>query len=174
MAVIDIGSGAIDRNWYGTTGRTYIDVGNPANDTGTITSFEIWAYSNMSNVECATFLVVSGNNLSTRDSEAIGSVTAGSKQTFSGLSMDVATGDYLGFYHSAGLIERDTATGNGYWYASGDYIPCTNQAFSLVSTTTAISLYGEGATGAAGWSGEYSGVAVAEFDGVTPAEIDGV
>lgn len=143
MAAIDIGAAAIDRASY-TGSFTIIGKENPANDTGSITSVEIWAYSNLSNCEVATFFVVSGNNLSTRDYETIGSVTAGSKQTFSGLNMDVQTGDYLGIYYSAGNLETDTS-GSGDWYYAGDKIPCTNQAFTSENNIT-NSLYGTGAT----------------------------
>jgi hypothetical protein len=147
MSAIDIGAAAIDRATISGDGGTYVHKDNPANDTGSITSIEIWAYSNLSNCEVATFYVVSGNNLSTRDSETIGSVTAGSKQTFSGLSMDVQTGDYIGIYWTNNAsLERDDSGGAGYWYEGGDQIPCTNKLFSTVNTVRAQSLYGIGAT----------------------------
>jgi hypothetical protein len=144
MAAIDVGPGAIDRGSY-TTGNTIVEGTNPANDTGSITSVEIWAESALSDCEVAIFYVVSGNNLSTRDTETIGSVTGGSKQTFSGLNMDVQTGDYIGICFSAGNLERELSGGTGYWYVAGDYIPCTNQAFTW-GVTRIISLYGTGAT----------------------------
>ena len=95
-------------------------------------------------IDCkvATFYVVSGNNLSTRDTETIGTVTAGSKQTFSGLNLDVVAGDYIGIYYSDGYIERDD-TGADYWIIFEDRIPCTNITFTL-NTEKEISLYGTG------------------------------
>lgn len=163
MALIDIGAAAIDRGSYSYTNYTIVGKENPANDTGTIIIVEIWAASNLSNCEVATFENLFGNYLSTRDTETIGSVTSGSKQTFSGLDMDVQTGDYLGVYFSSGEIEEDTS-GDGFWRASGDSIPCTGEEFaSLINRT--ISLYGT--SEAAGWSGKVSGV-------TNPAKVMGV
>jgi len=127
---IDIGMPAINR---GTTASTYtwVNIGNPANESGTITSIEIWAMDTLENCEVATFFVVSGNNLSTRDHELIGNVTKGSKQTFS-VDLDVQAGDYIGAYYTC-------------WMKTGDNIPCTNLTFSNRSGE-AISLYGTGAT----------------------------
>jgi hypothetical protein len=139
---IDIGTAAIDRETsYGSSTR--VAKGNPANATGTITSVEIWAEITMYAVEVATFFVVSGNNLSTNDSEAIGTVASGSKQTFSGLDMDVTAGDYLGVYYNAGYIEVDLADGLGYWYFAADQIPCENVEFGSNDVRT-LSLYGKG------------------------------
>ena len=144
MAAIDIGAAAIDRgNNYGP--GTCVNEGNPANANGSITSVEIWALSNLSDCEVATFYF-SGNSGSTRDYEAIGSVTSGSKQTFSGLDIDVQTGDYIGAYFSAGTIEMSASGGAGLWYKNAtDYIPCTSQTFNHLSSYV-ISLYGEGET----------------------------
>lgn len=141
MAYIDIGMEATDRSTHYTT-ATLIGRGNPANASGKITSVEIYAYLTLYNCEVATFYETDTNEFSTRDYEAIGNVTAGSKQTFT-VDLDVAAGDYIGIYYSTGAIERDDS-GDGYWYiVSADHIPCTKQAFTFASSRT-ISLYGTG------------------------------
>lgn len=140
---IDIGAEAIDRALPWGVSSTAVEQSNPANGTGAITSVEVWFASNGSNVEVATFDEGASNVLSTRDSETLGSVTAGSKQTFSGLDMDVETGDYLGLYGTAGNIERTNSGGTGIWYKTGDQIPCTSETFTDYSGRI-ISLYGEG------------------------------
>jgi len=145
MAVIDIGAAAINRATYWAGPYTVVEGSNPANDNGIINTLEIWAVTNLSNCEVATFYVVSGNNLSTRDSQTIGSVTAGSTQTFSGLSVDVLTGDYWGTYYSSGQIETDSSGGTGIWYNAADEIPCTNFTFGFLASYI-ISLYGTGET----------------------------
>jgi hypothetical protein len=142
---IDIGAAAVDRSLYLTVSWTRIDKNNPANADGAIDTVEIWAYSNLSDCEVATFIDEGSNVFSTRDSETIGAVTAGSKQTFSGLDMDVQAGDYIGIHSSAGNIERDNS-GDGYWYASGDYIPCSSQGFNFTADRS-LSLYGTGTEG---------------------------
>ena len=143
---IDIGDAAIDRG-NTSTPRTFVAIGNPANATGTITSIEVWFHSvETLDVEVATFFVVSGNNLSTRDTESIGTVSGQSKQTFP-VDLEVEEGDYIGVYWSSGDIEMDYAGGDGLWYggAGVDYIPCTNQLFS-VTAGDMISVYGTGTT----------------------------
>jgi hypothetical protein len=142
---IDIGAAAIDRSLYLTVTWTRIDKNNPANADGTIDTVEIWAYSDLSDCEVATFIDEGSNVLSTRDSETLGSVTSGSKQTFSGLDMDVQTGDYIGIHSSAGNIERDNS-GDGYWYAAVDYIPCSSQGFNFTADRS-LSFYGMGTEG---------------------------
>ena len=147
MAEIDVGAAAVNRSSTAAGGLTYIGTDNPANDTGTLDTFQIWANTNMANVECATFYVVSGTNFSTRASASIGSVTSGSLQTFTGLSIAVSAGDYLGIQWPslAENIERNTSGFAGIWYKSGDYIPCTNQTFTALAGD-AISIYAVGAT----------------------------
>ena len=146
---IDIGAAAIDRAASTNPLYTVVEASNPANATGIIDTVELWAATQLSNCEVAIFFVVSGNNLSTRDSEVLGTVVAGSKQTFTGLSMDVVSGDYIGAYWSAGTLETDVTGGVAYWYKSGDYIPCTNQTFTWYADAQ-DSLYGTGTEAAAG------------------------
>lgn len=144
---IDAGSPAIDRASGFASPRTLVDKANPANSSGKITSVEIWAISDLSNCEVATFYIVSGNNLSTRDTHTIGSVTAGSKQTFSGLDITVEAGDYIGIRYSAGSLEGASSGGVGIWDTTSDNIPCTNALFTYTASRI-MSLYGIGTTGA--------------------------
>jgi hypothetical protein len=142
---IDIGSAAINRQTYWTSGYTLVLKNNPANADGSIDTIEIWAVTSLSNCEVATFSA-SGDNLTTRDSEALGSVTSGSQQEFTGLDMDVLAGDYLGAYYTAGQIERSNDSAFGLWYKNSDEIPCTGSTFSS-SAIAEVSLYGTGTEG---------------------------
>ncbi len=149
---IDVGAAATDRASNAATSTRVVGT-NPANATGTIDTVEIYASETMTDTEVASFYVVSGNNLSTRDSEAIGSVNQGSKQTFGSLSMSINADDYIGTYYSAGRIEKNTlTTGQPYWYVAGDNIPCTNVAFTAVSNGGDMSLYGTGTESGGGWT----------------------
>ena len=141
---IDIGSPATTRGSTESGGKTMVVKDNPANASGTITSVEIYAGSSLGSCEVATFYVVSGNNLSTRDTHTIGSVTGGSKQTFE-VDLDVEEGDYIGMYYAFGTLYRDTSGYVGRWHSSGDKIPCADLTFSYYANWT-ISLYGTGAT----------------------------
>jgi len=150
MAVIDIGSAAIDRATNTSSNRTYINKGITATASGTITSIEVWAEESMTNAEVATFYRPDSSgfpdNFTTRDYETIGNVTAGSKQTFE-VNLDVIEGDFIGIGFPSGTIEYDVVGGAGTWvYASGSGgIPCDNKTYNF-SADRAISLYGTGVT----------------------------
>lgn len=145
---IDVGTAAINRaSELSTGGTTLILKDNPANESGTITSIEIWAATDLANCEIGIFTNVSGTNFTSRSNTTLGAVTSGSKQTFSGLSLAVQTGDYLGIYFSSGTIEMASTGGEGYWYLAGDNIPCSDTTFTYTASTTRIlSLYGIGST----------------------------
>lgn len=68
---IDVGAAATDRNTVMQLYYTTVEQTNPANATGTIDTIEIWMNTNASNAEVASFYVVSENNLSTRDNDAM-------------------------------------------------------------------------------------------------------
>lgn len=140
--IIDIGELAIKRASIRTSEFTFVNKGNPANETGTIKSVEIWANQELIDCRVATFYVVSGNNLSTRDWEQIGKVTAGSKKTFN-VNIDVQAGDYIGIWYWNGYIETDFSGYSGVWQAMAKYIPCINKGFALAEGD-AISLFGIG------------------------------
>ena len=158
---IDIGCPAIDRDYSWSGGATQVNIGNPANASGKITSIEIWASTNLTDVKVATFFVESGNNLSTRDSEVIGAVTAGAKRTFE-VDLDVQEGDYLGMYHVTGAIEEDFSGGEGLWNKVSDEIPCENVLFSLAAGYV-ISLYGTGAT-VVGWEHKWNTLTISKWN----------
>ncbi len=147
MATIDVGPGARDRaSAYSiTTLRTCVDINNPANDTGTLDTFEIFANtSNMTNVKIGTF---SGSYTSydDRDYETIGTVTYGSKQTFTGKNCDVSSGDYLGFSADGGKIEQDTSGSAGFYVVAGDKFGSGSNTYAL-SADDALSIYATGTT----------------------------
>ncbi len=151
MASIDIGDGATDRAGADGPGWTDVSYSNPANASGTITSIEIWANTNLTGCEVGIFYVVSGNNLSTRSTVTIGNVTAGSKQTFiedSGsnpISLAVQAGDFIGIYATGGTFEYESSGSTGVWGSNNDYIPCTNEAFSFYNDD-GVSIAGTGVT----------------------------
>jgi len=139
---IDIGMPAIDRAASVLSGYTEVDKNNPANISGTVNKVEIFAVTDndMANVEVGIFYIVSGDNLTTRDSEFIGTVVGGSVQTFD-VDLTVEAGDYIGLYWTGGRLEYDTSEPVGDWRKSGDNIPCTNAAFTLY-VDRCISIHG--------------------------------
>jgi len=148
MAVIDIGNAATDRASTAPENNTWVDNINPANASGTITSVEFYFTGAVTNVLVATFYRPDPdnfpNNLSTRDTEAIGNLAGGYHQLE--VNLDVTEGDYIGIYFSSSSLEKDNVSADDKaWYKSLDNIPCTNTTFSL-DTYNKISLYGTGTT----------------------------
>lgn len=149
---IDIGAAAIDRgnNIDYSTGATWIDLNNPANDTGTLTTVEIWARSNTTGTIAATYYNSGGTTFVCRDSESIGNITAGSKQTVTGLSISVTSADYIGCWvGSAGAIERDTTGYSGIYYYIGQKTNPSDSASYTNLAGDAISIYATDAGGTA-------------------------
>lgn len=77
-----------------------------------------------------------------RDSQTIGTVTGGSKQTFE-VNISVVVGDYIGICRSGGALYGE-AVGDGYWVESGDATEGTG-SFLFVADRT-LSVYGTGIT----------------------------
>ena len=142
---IDIGSPAINRDTFSTGDYTYLCFDNPANESGTITDVEIWAYAKMYNCKVGV-LYGSPCYFTSRDHEEIGSVNAGSKQSFSGLDISCETGDYIGVFFSttgSGKIERASTGYAGVYQSSatGDKFGAGEQLYTVMSGDT-LSLYG--------------------------------
>lgn len=127
-----IGAEVIDRG--STIGiYTLVNKTGAALYSGTVQKIRIWANTTLTNCEIGIFYVVSGNNLSTRSSQTIGTVTAGAVREFN-VNLAVQAGDYIGMYYTAGKMDINTSGGSGIWYLSAaDGIPCTNRAFSYSS-----------------------------------------
>lgn len=142
---IDIGDAAIDRNSdISTALYTAINVGNPANDTGIIDTIEIYAYSNMTETKVGTFYSAGGSSYTNRDYESIGNVSSGGKRTFTGLDIDVSSGDLIGVKSSGGRIEESNSGNSGILRYASDGFGGTNTY--TVKSGDAISLYGTGET----------------------------
>jgi hypothetical protein len=167
MAAIDIGSGAASQASAISAGYTLIDLTNPANGTGTLTSFEIYpGAATMTGTKMGTFSG-SGTSYDDRDYETIGNVTTGSKQTFSGLNCDVTAGDFIGVFYSGGTLFRNTTSGAGVYYILEDTFGQGTHTYALSGTSLAISLYGTGET-TSGWANiaKINGVASTSYSKV--------
>jgi hypothetical protein len=143
---IDIGAGAIDRaSSGGNNVYTIVELENPANATGTINTCEAWAYTNVSDFVFGTGY--GSNPFTCRDSESIGTVVSGSKQTFTGLDIDVLENDYALWSMSYGLMERDDSGHSGYYFTSGEYSDPGDSTTYALRDGRAHSVYGTGTEG---------------------------
>jgi hypothetical protein len=157
-AAIDVGSAATNRasswaiRYSGTNSKTIVAKDNPANDSGTLTNCDIYldTKTGTANVFVGTFSAAT-NVLTCRDSEGIGDVTAGSTQSFTGLTITVSSGDYIGTSSKTGTevyVDKANTGGAGGWVKEGEYIDPTDTATFLFETGYIFSLYATGATAA--------------------------
>lgn len=144
MGAIDIGAGATDRAASTTIDKTQLDLNNPANDTGILDTVELYfaTGSDGANIKIGTFYG-SSTSWTSRDYETIGSVSSGSKQTFTGKSIDVQTGDIIGIYGTGGELELTATGGSGMLYKSGDQFGAGTQTYTSLSGRIS-SMFGSG------------------------------
>jgi len=162
MAVIDIGHGADTLPAGGiSAGWTLLDLNNAANDTGTLTSFEIYEPANCTGVKIGTFSG-SGTTYTYRDHVLVGNVTGGSKQTFSGVDCDVTTGDWIAFLNGTGDA-RDSGTGGaGLAYYEADAFSAGSHTYTVAENYW-LPIYGTGVT--PGWTN------ITKINGITATDI---
>lgn len=140
-----VGSPAIDRPTYFALQNTIIDRSVPANEDGTLGGIAIWLYSDATGVEIGS--CYQPGNYYTRNYGSIpGTISSGSEQLITGLSIGFLAGDWIGIHGSTGNIELSTSGGGGISYKYGDYIPCSNATFSYLAGR-AISLNGYSVAG---------------------------
>lgn len=165
MAAIDIGNSAEARPGAWSATYTRINKANPANLSGKITLIQIYAHTEIANFEVGIFQQVSADTFTTRSvSGNLGTIPAHTL-TEKVVDLDVVAGDYIGCYGTTGSMDGASEAGGGLWYLDGDWIPCTNKAFTLYDTDPDLSLYGIGAE--PGWTGKVCGV-------INPAKVMGI
>lgn len=169
---IDVGTIPTNRAGTAPAGNTYVYLDNPANNAGHLTSIELWAASNLTGCKVGTFYLVSGTIYHCRDAEAIGSVTAGSKQTFT-VDLVVEVGDFIGIYYATGTLERtDTGGAGAYFIASDQVVIGSEQSYALTAGRI-LSLLGLGIEIAVvtGWSHKIYGGVVGKYNSTPKANI---
>ena len=146
---IDIGAGATDRATTRGIYDTCVDMNNPAAATGILDIFEFWFNTTAAGVKVGTFSVNEGDSTkyTNRDGETIGDVASGSKQTFTGKRCDVVSGDYIGYYNTSGLLEKDNS-GSGTKSLTGDQFGTGEQIYSALTANRSLSLYATGISAA--------------------------
>ena len=102
---IDVGSAATNRESFSGSGWTSLALDNPANADGSLDTVEIWL-KGAGEITGGT-LYGSSTSYTSRDSENLGYLAAGSKQTVTSLSISVLSGDFIGAYSLYGDLEAD-------------------------------------------------------------------
>jgi len=158
---ITVGAAALDREYanqlvWGATQYTYFNPNETLSGSGTIDTVEIWLNYNSGGTDTWAGLgSISGTTITTRDSESLGDVSAGSKQEITGLSIDGVIGDLIGVANkSVGDYVKLETGPTGDWYrVEGEYIdPDDSASYTLSETNNQLSLYGTGTEAAAGLS----------------------
>jgi len=152
MAAINVGPAATDRAGIAPYGYTALDLANPANDTGTITTITTFINAGITTLRVGIFYATGGGKYKCRSTVALGVAPAG-LNTFTkdsggtDISLAVVTGDVIGSYYANGYMDRDESGGNSA-YANGEYIDVDDEA-TYTTGARIYSLHGLGATGGA-------------------------
>lgn len=146
MGVITVGNN--NTTWFyndlsGDT--TSVDLANPANDSGVLSSLQVVVAATAYSAKFGTFSK-SGSDFTLYDSDSLGTVTSGSTQTFTGKSCDVQKDNYLGYYQASGGGPCCAQQGQaGVYYHGGDHFIATPQTLTS-APNYGISVYATGAS----------------------------
>jgi hypothetical protein len=146
-----VGSTASDRaSSIGSPGYTDINLNTPSTGAGTmtVTYMRFSTAADGAGVKVGLFYLTTTSTMSykCRSAATIGAVTKGIEASAS-VSMTVAVGDYIGWYCTAGSLERDTSGGGGVLYASGDKCVAGTEATYTLISDDIVSLNGVCSTG---------------------------
>ncbi len=150
LTSIDVGAAASDRtNSSSVSNLTKVSKTNPANATGYITVIQIYcrddATAPASGIEVASFSA-SGDDLTTNEYVSLANASIGLNTYRAPVDFTpfaISAGEYIGIKGTGGYIATDTAGGAGYWNKTGDWIPCTSEAFTPIANHE-LALYATG------------------------------
>jgi len=112
MSEIDIGPGAVNpTSSIGGQDDTWLDLHNPANDSGIIDTVEIWVQTTTDNTKVGMFYNTGGSNYKCRSAATLGPVASGAKRTFTELELTVEAGDVIGVWNDGGAMGQITTGG---------------------------------------------------------------
>lgn len=144
MTAIDVGSAATDRASFGSTGITYIDLTNPVEANGVISTVEVFVYS-PGPFKVGTFAYTSPGVYFCRAVVDLGSLSVG-YHSFTGLNLTAAAGDYIGSYSVSGRMEAGSVSGAGVRQGNGDNCVAGTYFNTTLSSPSEMSVYGSGDT----------------------------
>ena len=157
MGAIDVGSGSADLGDYNDLkNNTMMDIGNAANASGTINSFQVRTSgaSDLTNFKVGLFyLSTPATQYTCRSAAAIGTVSGAGLHTYT-VSLAVIIGDLLAIYYETGLAINSIITGGvGLYVISGDVITVgLESSFNPTAwITRQASIYATGSFPSRGW-----------------------
>lgn len=99
---------------------------SPAAVAGKITAVRMWTHTDLSGCKVGTFYLVSGTTYKCRDTETIGTVPEG-PTAYTGLDIDVESGDLLGVYWASGAAAYTSSGGSGMFWSASDTMTVDNE-----------------------------------------------
>ena len=136
-----IGADVKDRPDTTNPGSTVITLVSPSTGAGNLYQVKLYAYNAMYDVKVGTFSR-SGAVFTSRDSYTIGYISSGGLKTYSGLTIEVQSGDYIGIYWSAGYLDA-TWTSNDSYLKGGDQFGQGAQTYTYESHRISLGGYVE-------------------------------
>ena len=114
MGAIDVGSNVAGLDNL-LTSNTYIDTINPANDTGTLTSFTLtcWPGFELTGIKLFTAYNVSGQDWTPRTVQSVADMAGGDTEKTYAVNLQVHSGDSIGCYFVGGRVKIRVAGGSG-------------------------------------------------------------
>lgn len=145
---IDVGLSSLINDSVVNPLFTRVSKDNPANATGLITQIRIISTVAMEGIEVAAFGAV-GDDLTTRGYTSLANQGGAGTTTYTAPTdftpFEVRTGEYIGFYSTAGRIEGETNVSHaGLWGEGSDEIPCSGTTFTANTNNFGIALYATG------------------------------
>jgi len=147
---IDVGLAAEDRAANAALRYdTHINYNNAANDTGTIDTVEAWfdTAQNGNNCRIGTFTDNGSGNFTCHDAESVGEVDDDILQQFTGLTLSITAGEFIGLDESNNKILNVDADNSGYsgsYSIVGDYCDPEDTGDFTLAAGWGLSLYGTG------------------------------
>ena len=148
MTDINIGPAAINRTSYAAAGYTYIDLANPADGTGNITTITCYIPSAVTNgLRVGIFYATGVDTYKCRSTVSLGTAALGPNTyttDFSGnpISIGVESGDFIGSYWTSGQMNY-VGTGGSVAYQIGEFIDVGDET-TYAANTFIISVHGLG------------------------------
>ena len=125
---------------------TGINLFNPANDTGSLDTIELYPRdTNITGFKAGTFYAGDYPDFTNRDYANLGAAAIGDKRTFTGLDINVTLGDLIGIYFAVGVMYNLLTGSSGIHWKAGDQFDAGTQSYGIAGGDC-LQLYGTGET----------------------------
>lgn len=149
---IEIGT-VVTQNDSLTPTYSLVNYNGAATGSGTITAVTFEVETETADLTIIIFEWVGSRIYTARSYQVLGVKAVGLHSDVA-VSLAVVTGDYIGYYYSAGKMYHRNLDGSGVHYLAGDQKECVDAQFTQLDATSSLYLYGTGAGAAVGGGAE--------------------